>query len=619
MVYTLSIRENGLDASSRPEETPPLIFAHLGGNIVIPHTQRLSGNGDWLWDVILLTGFIFLAYFARLDTLPLRGEEPRRAQVAVEMTKSHDFVVPVQQGDPFFMSSRPPLQYWMIASVGHLRGSIDVVAVRLPSVVALLMTVLLIYAYSRIFLSRIGAIAAALAYGTMGQVMELCRLGETDSMFALWVSGSLLVWHGGHVRGWSPWRVWTAAYLLVALGTLTKGIQAPVYFAGGVGLFLLVTRRWRYALTWSHMAGIGVFLAVWGAWQAPFFARMGWAGLRHIYFGDVALYVHDRDGLTIARHLSTYPLEIFFGCLMPWSLLLLLYGRRDFRRALEPIPKTSEVSKTSEVCGARENVLFLACSILAAFPTVWLPPTARARFFLSLYPAFAPLVGLAVQRCCEAEHDGPWRRFWGFYLSAGAIAMVATGGVILAMSVLRPAVSIAQPMWFAVVLAVAAMGLAGIAYWSGNSRTPEKRAIGTLALAAFLGLAYTGVVVNAMLRVSNPATEPAVAELKKKLPEGVRLVSLGPADPLFTYYYHDLMPMVPWPEDAESLAADVEYFCFNHTLEEPLWPAFPFEQVDEINCDRALLSRGRLTIVGRRLPPAPAVAHSSGPNQPTRR
>jgi 4-amino-4-deoxy-L-arabinose transferase-like glycosyltransferase len=550
----------------------------------------------WLPDVLLLSCFVLLAYFTRMTSLPMRGEEPRRARVAFEMSESGDWIVPVHQGDPFFMSCRPPLHFWTIALVGRLRGSIDEVAVRLPSAVAMLLTVLVIYGYSRTFLSRIGALAAALAYGTMGQVMELCHLGETDSIFALCVGGSLMVWHAGHARGWPAWRVWTAAYFLVALGTLTKGIQAPVYFAGGVGLFLLITGSWRRALAWPHAAGIAVFLAVWGAWQVPYFARLGWPGVLHVYFGDVVRNTHSRGCWPFARHLFSYPLEILCAGLMPWSVLFLLYLRRDFRRA---------------IAGASGHVTFLACSILAAFPTVWLVAEARTRFFLVMYPAFAPLVGLVVERCCRAEHDGPWRKFWGAYLTAGAMVMAGAGLVILAASGLRPSLSIAQPMGFAAVFAVAALGLAAIAYWSGNARTAEKRAVGTLALAAFLGLAYTGVVINGMQRVSSPSLAPAVAELKRKLPEHVRLVSLGPADPLFAYYYRDSITKLPRPQGAEEIPAETEYFCFCANADDRFWPDFDFEQVGEINCDRTPSSRNRLTIVGR-IPSTPYLAGREG-------
>jgi len=565
-----------------------------------------AGEGEafrtagWWCDIALLAGFAAVVYFSRLTTLPLRGEESRRARVAFEMVHCGDWVVPTQQGNPFFMSSRPPLQNWTIAAIGHLRGAIDVVAVRVPSATALLLTMLLVYAYSRLFLTRIGAVAAALAYGSMGQVMQLCRLGETDSMFALLVSGSLLGWHYGQVRGWPAWRTWMLAYLFVALGTLTKGMQAPAYFAAGVGSFLLVTGQWRRAISWSHAAGIGLFLAIWGAWQVPFFARLGWAGVVHVYTGDVVLYFKDRSWLTVVNHLATFPLEILFGCLMPWSLLLVLYLRRDFRGALG---------------GAREHAVFLACAILAAFPTVWLAPTAKTRFFVSLYPAFAPLVGLVVDRCCHAEHNGPWRRFWGFYLTAAAMLMVAGGVAMVAVSLLRPSLPFAEPVGVAALLAGACAGLAGLAFWAGNSATPARRAAGTWAIALFLGLLHTGVVVSAQARLSNTTTGPAVAALKQKL-QGARLVSLGSVDHLFTYYYLDPIEAVAWPERAEEIPPRAEYFCFSCTEQEPRWPEFAFETVEVICCDREANGAGRLVIVGKRPVSAAELAGRSGGTRP---
>ena len=570
-------------------------MTHTTPDIQQPCLAKQASRMGWLGDFALLTGFVLLVYFSRLTSVALRGEESRRAQVAVEMVQTGDFIVPTQQGDPFFMSSRPPLQAWTIALIGQLRGSIDLAAVRLPSAVAMLLTILAIYAYSRLFLSRPGAVAAGLAYGTMGQVMQLCRLGETDAMFALFVGGSLMVWHAGYVRKWPAWRMWTAAYALVALGTLTKGVQAPVYFAGGVGLYLLVCGQWRQALTRSHAAGIAVFLAIVGAWQVPFFARMGWTGLRHVYFGDVAMHVQGHGHWTLVRHVATYPFAILFGCLLPWSALLLLYLRRDFRRALG---------------SARGHVAFLTCCILAAFPTVWFAPTAKTRFFLSLYPAFAPLVGLAVQRCCEADHESPWRRFWGFCLTAASICMVGFAVLVLAASVFRPAAAIAQPAWLAALLAMVVIALAALAVWSGNSRAPAMRAGGAMALAAFLGLAYTGVVVSALVRDSDTTAESAVAELKTKLPEGKKLVSLGPADHLFAFCYGDPIPLLGWPQTANDLPAGVEYFCFALDGDAPARPAFDFEQLGIVQCDRTRGSQKRLMIVGK-VARAPAVETAS--------
>ena len=53
------------------------------------------------------------------------------------MLASGDFIVPRQQGLPFL--SRPPVQNWAIALVSLVRGKTDPVAIRLPSVLAVLL------------------------------------------------------------------------------------------------------------------------------------------------------------------------------------------------------------------------------------------------------------------------------------------------------------------------------------------------------------------------------------------------------------------------------------------------------------------------------------------------
>ena len=187
---------------------------------------------------MLLTGLI---YGSRLGETPPSGEEPRRGQVAREMISSGDWIVPRQQGLPFL--SRPPVQNWAIALVSLLWGKIDAVAIRLPSVAAILLTVTLIYAYGRSFLSRLGAMCAMLAFPTMGLVLQFGWLGETEALYTFVVAGSLIVWRWADAAGKSPLWGWCGGYGLAALGMLTKGPQAPAYFIGGVAIFLLVMRR----------------------------------------------------------------------------------------------------------------------------------------------------------------------------------------------------------------------------------------------------------------------------------------------------------------------------------------------------------------------------------------
>src|SRR5262245_47187020 len=188
-----------------------------------------SGHRWWReWQLALLLLFVLGAYFTRLTTLSIRGEESRRGLIAREMLETGDWIIPRTQGVPLF--SRPPLQNWLIASLALIEGDVDEMAIRIPSVCAILLTCVLIYRFSRLFLSALGALAAGLCFASMGQVLELGRVGETDALFTLFVSGALLSWHAGLTRGLSLYRTWSIGYALAALGTLTKGPQAPVYF-----------------------------------------------------------------------------------------------------------------------------------------------------------------------------------------------------------------------------------------------------------------------------------------------------------------------------------------------------------------------------------------------------
>ena len=271
------------------------------------------------------------------------GRGIARGLIAREMLETGDWIVPRCQGVPLF--SRPPLQNWLIAVAGSFRGGVDRFSLRFPSDCAILLTVLMIYGYARTFLSKLGALTAGAAYASMGQVVELGRTGETDALFTLLVSGSLLVWHVCQVRGASPYKTWCMGYLLAALGTLTKGPQAPVYFAGTIGAYLLFTRQWRFAFSRAHVAGIATFCAVYGMWQVPFMLKLGAEGAGQMYVNNVGHRFLDMSWQLFFTHLAEYPCETLV-CLLPWSGLLIVWCNRQFRRTLARLGRTPFFSRS---------------------------------------------------------------------------------------------------------------------------------------------------------------------------------------------------------------------------------------------------------------------------------
>ncbi len=135
----------------------------------VPDSQDNSAVRWWrAWEVAVLVLLVLAGYFVRAGALPLRGEEPTRAQIAFEMAQSGDWIVPREQGEPFRI--RPPLQNWAIAASCFALGSWNEWAVRFPSVVATLLTALVIYGYARVGLSRLGAFASAAAFATMADI-----------------------------------------------------------------------------------------------------------------------------------------------------------------------------------------------------------------------------------------------------------------------------------------------------------------------------------------------------------------------------------------------------------------------------------------------------------------
>jgi 4-amino-4-deoxy-L-arabinose transferase-like glycosyltransferase len=521
------------------------------------------------WPCLAVVLLVVLIYVVRLDDLTIRGEESRRATVAMEMLATGDWIVPRQQGDPFFMSSRPPLQAWTIAAVGSLRGQVDAAAIRLPSVLAVLLTSLVIYGYARTFLSQLGAFAAATVFVTMGQVMELGRLGETDALFTLLLSSALLTWHWGFTRGWSPSRTWTTAYLFAALATLTKGPQAPVYFVAGTGVYLLGTRNWRYAFTRAHAVGIAAYMVVVGAWLVPFAMQMGSAGVRHVFTGDVALYLADWRITTVARHYAAFPFVVL-ASLLPWSMLLVTFSSREFRATLGR---------------ASPHARFLWGAIAIAFPTVWLIPDTRPRFFMSMYPCFALLVGIVVERCFEARADSRWRTQLRHFttLLAASLAVVAVGLPIAKWQ--GGDALTADQTWTWIVAASLIAAVLGIVLWrSRHGEHIRHWYAAVLAVAGCAGLAFTGLYTNSLISRSERVDLAMEALLHDDLPETATLVSFGPVHHLFAYYYgaHHGKPieMLPTPTPDRLNVAAVEYFCTEGEL------PFEFETVAKICCDR---------------------------------
>ena len=170
--------------------------------------------------------FALLALWAALLTLPARShpllepDEGRYAQIAREMAESGSYLVPTLQGEPYL--DKPPLFYWLVTLSYRMLG-VGESSARLVPALAVLATILAVYAIGRRGVGERGALLAALllsvapGFATVGRVLLL------DGVLTLFVTLSLLCGYEAVRTGTFQWRWWLAAAVASGLGFLTKG------------------------------------------------------------------------------------------------------------------------------------------------------------------------------------------------------------------------------------------------------------------------------------------------------------------------------------------------------------------------------------------------------------
>lgn len=210
---------------------------------------------------------------------------------------------------------------------------------------------------------------------------------------------------------------------------------------------------------------------------------------------------------------------------------------------------------------------------------------------MPLYPCFAPLIGLVIDRALAASRSPALARMWRVYFTAAAGILVLTGTAVLAISSSGKLTEspFSQSIGFASIYAALAASAAWTIWRARNGDHARRASLALLALAAFLGLTFTGLMMNGLVRRTEDVAGN-VAALKRRLPPGTRLVSFGRAHHPFVYHYGETIPWLDWPAKQDStggeMTAEGDYFCF-HSIRGRRKPLpFEWEEIDAISCDR---------------------------------
>ena len=128
--------------------------------------KLLSSRNIFIFCVALL----LLVLFGWQDILFLRGEEPRRAVVTLEMMLGSDYIVPHINGWPYY--NKPPLFNWFMLASYKIFG-VSHWSVRFPSLLSLILTSVFFYYFLRKYVNQQVALLSALFYITAGDILFL--------------------------------------------------------------------------------------------------------------------------------------------------------------------------------------------------------------------------------------------------------------------------------------------------------------------------------------------------------------------------------------------------------------------------------------------------------------
>jgi 4-amino-4-deoxy-L-arabinose transferase-like glycosyltransferase len=196
-------------------------------------------------------------------TLPMElWDESRTANNAMEMAQHGGWMVPTFGGVPDHWNTKPPLLIWIMAAL--LRTGLDpMFAVRLPSVIATMGSVLLVYVTCRAAIHdrQAGLLAGLLLLCSVLFIGDhVGRTGDYDALLSFLCLGSV-VCIGRYVDAATDRAgAWIAAGSgLLLLAFMTKGIAAGLALSGLLayaiarGRFVAVLRDWR---VWVSVLGV---------------------------------------------------------------------------------------------------------------------------------------------------------------------------------------------------------------------------------------------------------------------------------------------------------------------------------------------------------------------------
>jgi 4-amino-4-deoxy-L-arabinose transferase-like glycosyltransferase len=462
---------------------------------------------------LLLCGLLlFLPGFFNIP--PIDRDEARFAQATKQMVETSDFVDIRFQDDVRY--KKPVGIYWLqsaavetASALGLPRAQLRIWLYRIPSLIGAIGAVLLTYWTALAFVTRRGAVLAALMMCSSVLLGVEARLAKTDAMLLLTVVAAMgalarvyLSWQRGEDPMHPPWA-WPAIFwTALAGGILLKG-PLILMFVGLTIVTLAILDRsanwiWRLRPVWGLMWMLVLVLP----WFVAIFWRAGDAFFADSIGGDMLskLSAQESHGAPPGVYLL-----LFWITFWPGAPLAGMAAPAVWQARREPAAQ------------------FLLAWLIPSWIVFEAVLTKLPHYVLPLYPAIAILTVGALERRVLSRS---WlRRGAAWWFAIPAITSVVA--VIGAVTVTR------QPVFLAWPFVAAALIFGLFAWWLYDDNRAERSLLNAVVAAMFLAMAIYGVVVPALTPLF-PSAEVARA-LRNVVCVGPKAAAAGFHEPSLVF------------------------------------------------------------------------------------
>src|SRR6266851_590256 len=445
---------------------------------------------------------------------PIDRDEARFAQATKQMVETGDYVDIRFQDEVRY--KKPVGIYWMQAAavqtasaLGLPRAQLRIWVYRVPSLIGAIGAVLLTYWTALAFLTRRGAVLAALILCSSVLLSVEARLAKTDAMLLLTVVAAMgamarvyLSWQRGEDPAHPPWS-WPIIFCTaLAGGILLKGPLILMFVALTVATLAILDRDaswlWRLRPIWGLMWMLVLVL--------PWFIAIYWRAGETFFADSVG-----------GDMLSKLAAQESHGA--PPGLYLLLFCITFWPGAPLAGMAVPAVWRARREPGAQ----YLLAWLVPSWIVFELVLTKLPHYVLPLYPAIAILTAGALERRVLSRS---WLRrgaAWWFVIPALASVIAVVGAVTLTR----------QPVFLAWPLLAGAMIFGLIAWWLFEESRAERSLLNAVIAAMLLAIGVYGIVLPSLTTVF-PSAEIARA-LRNVVCVGPKAAAAGFHEPSLVF------------------------------------------------------------------------------------